>query len=321
MWLVRVLVVLGVWIAAGAAAAQSWPSRPITLVVTFPAGGPADFFGRHLAKGMSERLGQQVVIENRSGVAGVTGIDSVVKSAHDGHTIGLMSSSAGAIMPHLMANMPYDPTRDLAFITLVVRVQEVIVAHPGVGVSTLAELVTKAKAEPGKIAFGSAGAGGVTHLAGELLKREAGIDLLHVPYRGAAPAMADLLPGRTQMAILDIPILLPHIRSGGLKALAMTSATRSPLVPDVPTTAEAGYPSVLSDNWYSLITATGVPAAVQQRLHQAAVETLQTPEVIEAYRAQGGIAGGGSQAELAAFVRGERERWGVIVKAANVKLE
>ncbi len=321
MWLVRVLVLLGVWIAAGAAAAQSWPSRPITLVVTFPAGGPADFFGRHLAKGMSERLGQQVVIENRSGVAGVTGIDSVVKSAPDGHTIGLMSSSAGSIMPHIMPNMPFDPSKDLAFITLVVRVQEVIVAHPSVGASTLAELVAKAKAEPGKIAFGSAGAGGVTHLAGELLKREANIDLLHVPYRGAAPAMADLLPGRTQMAILDIPILLPHIRSGGLKALAMTSATRSPLVPDVPTTAEAGYPSVLSDNWYSLVTGHNVPAAVQQKLYQAAVDTLKTMEVIEAYRAQGGIAGGGSPEELAAFVRSERERWGVIVKAANVKLE
>ena len=171
MRLVRVLVLLCVAFWPWAAFAQAFPTRSMTLVVPFPAGGPADFFGRYLAKGMSERLGQSMVIDNRTGAAGVTGMDAVAKSTPDGHMIGLISASASAIMPNLMAKMPYEPTRDLAMITLVVRIQEVLVVHPSVEVTSLQALIARAKAAPGKIAYGSAGTGGITHLAGELLAR------------------------------------------------------------------------------------------------------------------------------------------------------
>jgi tripartite-type tricarboxylate transporter receptor subunit TctC len=321
MRLVRVLVLLCAASWPWAALAQAFPSRSLTLVVPFPAGGPADFFGRHLAKGMSERLGQSMVIDNKSGAAGVTGMDAVAKSTPDGHMLGLISASASAIMPNLMARMPYEPTRDLAMITLVVRIQEVLVVHAGVEATSLQALVARAKAAPGKIAYGSAGTGGITHLAGELLAREAGIEILHVPYRGAAPAVVDLLAGRVQMAILDLPALLAHIRSGAVRGLAVTSTVRSLLLPDVPTTAESGYPSVLSDNWYGLVAPAATPPATLQRLHAAAIETLKSKDVIDAYASQGGIVGATSPADFAEHVRAERDKWGAISKAANIKID
>ena len=204
--------------AFGAAAQQPFPSKPLTLVVPFPAGGPADTFGRPLAQGMSQRLGQSVVVENKSGAAGVTGIDFVAKAVTDPHVLGLMSASAGAIMQSLMPKMPYDPVKDIAPVTLV----EVLVVSTKLGITDFKGFVARAKANPGKLTYGSAGTGGITHLATELLKREAGIDLLHVPYRGAAPATNDLIAGTVDCALLDVPVLLPHIRSGAVKPLAVT---------------------------------------------------------------------------------------------------
>jgi tripartite-type tricarboxylate transporter receptor subunit TctC len=321
MRLVHVLVLLCAAFWPWPVLSQAFPSRSMTLVVPFPAGGPADFFGRHLAKGMGERLGQSMVIDNKSGAAGVTGMDAVAKSTPDGHMLGLISASASAIMPNLMARMPYEPTRDLAMITLVVRIQEVLAVHPGVEAASLQALVARAKAAPGKIAYGSAGMGGITHLAGELLAREAGIEILHVPYRGAAPAVVDLLAGRVQMAILDLPALLAHIRSGAVRGLAVTSTVRSPLLPDVPTTGESGYASVLSDNWYGLVAPAATPPATLQRIHAAAIETLKSKDVIDAYASQGGIVGATSSAAFAEHVRAERDKWGAISKAANIKIE
>jgi tripartite-type tricarboxylate transporter receptor subunit TctC len=303
------------------ALAQAFPSRTMTLVVPFPAGGPADVFGRLLAKGMSERLGQSVVVDNKTGVAGVTGVDFVAKSAPDGHVFGLGSPSALTLMPQLLATIPYDASKDLAPITLVTRVQEVLGVYPGLGTNTVVDLVAKAKAEPGKINYGSAGLGGITHLAGELFKREAGIEILHVPYRGAAPAVVDLLAGRVQMAILDITAMLAHFRSGALKPLMMTSAKRSPLLPDVPSAVEAGFPKVISDNWYALLTPSGVPAAARARLNAAAVETLKQKEVIDAFAAQGGLVDPGTSETAIAHIAEERARWSAIIKAANIKIE
>lgn len=319
-FLASLVAALALW--STSVAAQNFPSRPITLIVPFPAGGPSDVFGRLLAKGMAERLGQQVVVENKSGAAGVTGVDFIAKAAPDGYVIGLASSSAATIMPHLMGRkMPFDMFKDLAPITLVSRVQEVLAAYPGFGVATAKELAAKAKAAPGKINYGSAGLGGITHLAGELFKRDAGIDVVHVPYRGAAPAIVDLLAGRLEYAILDITIFLPHISAGKVKPLMVTSKTRAPLLPDVPTAAEAGYPEVLSDNWYGLYTAAAVPQAVRDKLYAAAVETLKSPDVIAAYKAQGAITGPLTPAELTAFMREESAKWGAVVKSAHVTLE
>jgi tripartite-type tricarboxylate transporter receptor subunit TctC len=304
-----------------AAAAQAYPAKPVRLIVPFPAGGPADIFGRFLAQGMSTQLGQQVVIENVSGVGGVLGVERAAKSASDGYTLVLNSSSAVSIAPFSMTKMPYDPNKDLTLITTVVRVPEVIGVNPALPVNTLAELIAYAKANPGKVNYGSAGAGSITHLAGELLKVEAGIDMVHVPYKGAAPAVNDLLGGQVQMGVFDVPILLPHIRAGKLKALAITSARRAATLPDVPTTGEAGFPKVLSDNWYGLAGPAGLPPAILKRIHAAAIAALNTSELIEQYAKVSGVPMPASPEEYAVYLVQEQKKWGAVVKAIGFKAE
>jgi len=306
---------------ASARAEAPFPSRPLTFIVPFPAGGPSDIFGRYLAQGMSANLGQPLVVENKSGAAGVTGMDVVAKAVTDPHILGLMSASAGAIMPLLMPKMPYNPARDLAPIVLVVRVQEVLAVNAKLGVSDFASFVALLKAAPGKYSYGSSGTGGITHLAGELFKEETRTDIVHVPYRGAAPATNDLVAGTVQMAILDVPVLLPHIRSGALKALAVTSTERSLLLPDVPSTRELGYRHINSDNWYGLFAPGEVRREARQRIHDAATAALQSKELIDAYAAVGGVVGGGTTSEFATFLRKESEKWGAVIKQANITLE
>ena len=307
--------------ALGAQAQPAFPTKPLTLVVPFPAGGPADIFGRNLAQAMSPHLGQPVLVENKSGAAGVTGVDFVAKAGSDAHVMGLMSASAGAIMQSLMPQMPYDPAKDLAPIVLVERVQEVLAVNAKTGITDLKGLIAYAKANPGKLTCGSAGTGGITHLALELFKRETGTDILHVPYRGAAPAVNDLLAGTVQMTILDVPAVLSHIRSGALTALAITSDTRAPLLPGVPSMKELAYPKVNSDNWYALVSPGGASPDHRKRIYDAASAALKSKEVVDAYAAVGGIAGGGTSAELAAFLKEEVAKWAAVIKAANVKLE
>lgn len=301
--------------------AQAFPNKPIKLIVPFPAGGPADIFARYLAQGMTGELGQQVVIENVSGVGGVLGVDRAAKSAPDGYTLVLNSSSSVTIAPFSMAKMPYDPGKDLTLLTTVVKVPEVLVVNPALGVNSLAELVAQAKANPGKINFGSAGSGTITHLGGELLKVEASVNLVHVPYKGAAPAVNDMLGGQVQMGIFDVPVVLSHIRAGKLKALSVTSARRAPSLPDVPTTAEGGYPKVLSDNWYGLVGPAGLPPAVARRLHAAAVKTLNSKDVIEQYGKVSGIPMPSTPEEYAIYIAQEQRKWGAVVKAIGFKAE
>ena len=304
-----------------AAAAQAYPAKPIRLIVPFPAGGPADIFGRFLAQGMSAQLGQPVLIENVSGVGGVLGVERAAKSPPDGYTLVLNSSSSVSIAPFSMAKMPYNPSKDLGLITTVVRVPEVLAVNPVLPVNTLAELVAYARANPGKINFGSAGSGTITHFAGESLKVEAKINLVHVPYKGAAPAVQDLLGGQVQMGVFDVPILLPHIRSGKLKALVVTSARRAPSLPEVPTTADAGYPKVISDNWYGLVGPAGMPAAVVRRIHAAAVSALNSPELIEQYAKVSGVPMPSTPEEYAVFIAAEQARWGALVREIGFKAE
>jgi tripartite-type tricarboxylate transporter receptor subunit TctC len=293
----------------------------MTLVIPFPAGGPSDVFGRHLAQGMAARFGQSVVVENKSGAAGVTGVDFVAKAGSDPHVMGMMSASAGAIMQHLMPRMPYNPAKDIAPVTLMVRVQEMLVVNSKVGINDFAGFVAAAKARPGKVTCGSAGTGGITHLAIELLKHEARIDILHVPYRGAAPATNDLLAGTVDSTLLDITASLAHIRSGAVKALAVTSDTRSPLLPDVPTMRELSLPKVNSDNWYALISPGESPLAARQKIHEVAVAALRSKEIVDAYAAVGGVVVASTTEELAAFLRAESAKWAEVIKFANVKLE
>jgi tripartite-type tricarboxylate transporter receptor subunit TctC len=317
--LVLSLLVGAFWPAA--AGAEGYPVRPIKLIVPFPAGGPADLFARVLGKEMTTELGQQVVIENRAGVGGLTGVDALAKSAPDGYTVGLNGAAALSAMPFMTSRMPFDWQKDLSLLTLVVRVPEVLVVHPSLGVSTLAELVAYARANPGKINYGSAGTGSITHLVVELLKADAKIDLVHVPYRGAAPAVNDLLGGHVKLVALDTPVLLPNIRSGAVKAIAVTSARRSRMLPEVPTTAEAGFKNVLSDNWYGLSAPAGVPADILEKLHDAATTALRSPEVKKQFDGQDAVPAPTSPAEFAAIVKAEQAKWEPVVIATGARLD
>jgi tripartite-type tricarboxylate transporter receptor subunit TctC len=309
-------------LATGTAVAQSnYPNKPIRLLVGFPAGGPADLFARPLAQGMSAILGQPVLVENRAGVGGLLAVDNVAKAPADGYLLVMNSGSTVAIAPHSMVKMPYDVNKDLAFITSVVKVPEVLVVHPSVQAKSLAELVTYAKANPGKVNFGSAGSGTITHLAGELLKADAKVDMVHVPYKGAAPAVTDLVGGQVQMGVFDVPVVLQHIRSGALRALAVTSATRASSLPDVPTTADEKLPGVISDNWYGLVAPAATPAEVLKRIHAAATTTLRSKEVIEQYARVSGIAIPSSPEEYVKFVEAESKKWGTIIRTIGFKAD
>jgi len=299
--------------------AQAYPTKPVRMVIGFPAGGPADIFGRSLAQGMAAELGQPVIVENIPGVGGVLGVERGVKSAPDGYTIVCNSASPLVIAPFSLARLPYDIKKDIALITLVVRVPEVLAVHPSLPTKDFAELIAYAKANPGKVNFGSAGAGSITHLAGELLKAEAKVDIVHVPYKGAAPAVTDLVGGQVQMGIFDVPVLLSHIRAGKLKALAITSDKRAETLPDVPTTVELKYPHVTSDNWYGLIMPGATPAAIQKRVHAAASAALNSSAVKEQFAKVGGVASPTSPQEYAKFLETEQAKWGKIVNAIGFK--
>jgi tripartite-type tricarboxylate transporter receptor subunit TctC len=301
------------------AMAQAYPTKPVKMIVPFPAGGPADIFGRALAHGMSAELGQPVIIENIAGVGGVLGVERGVKSAPDGYTLVFNSASPLVIAPFSLTRLPYDIQKDIALITLVVRVPEVLAVHPSLPVGSYAELIAYAKANPGKVNFGSAGAGSITHLAGELLKSEAKIDIVHVPYKGAAPAVNDLLGGQVQMGIFDVPVLLGHIRSGKLKALAVASASRAATLPEVPTTAELNYPNVNSDNWYGLVMPGATPADIRKRVQAAAMSALHSSVVQEQFARVGGVASPTTPQEYAKFIETEQAKWGRIVTAIGFK--
>jgi tripartite-type tricarboxylate transporter receptor subunit TctC len=320
MRLLGVLALLVPVLAWGQAASHAnFPTKPVRMVIGFPAGGPADIFGRSLAQGMSADFGQPVIVENIPGVGGVLGVERGVKAAADGYTIVCNSASPLVIAPFSLARLPYDIKKDIALITLVVRVPEVLAVHPSMPVKDFAELIAYAKANPGKVNFGSAGSGSITHLAGELLKAEAKIDLVHVPYKGAAPAVTDLVGGQVQMGIFDVPVLLSHIRAGKLKAFAITSEKRAETLPDVPTTVELKYPNVTSDNWYGLIMAGATPAAIQKRVHAAATAALNSAAVKEQFAKVGGVAAPSTPQDYAKLVEGEQAKWGRIVNAIGFK--
>jgi tripartite-type tricarboxylate transporter receptor subunit TctC len=306
--------------ASTGAQAQAWPNRPITLYVPFAAGGPSDMFGRTLARGLSAELGQQVVVENKGGMGGLVGVAAIAKAAPDGYTIGMNATGPSAIAPFMVPTMPFED-KDLALLTPVALVQMIVAVSSRLPVNSVAELIAYAKANPGKINYGSSGPGGISHLAAELFRSAAGIDIVHVPYRGAAPAVQDLLAGQVQMVVLDVGVLLPHIRSGNIKPLAATSKSRSALLPDVPTTTEVGLPTVLSDNWYGLAAPAGVSKPVLDRIHAAAVAVLNTKEAAEPMMAQGAVIRPMTPAEFTDFVRLEREKWGPVVKASGAKME
>jgi tripartite-type tricarboxylate transporter receptor subunit TctC len=319
--LFRVLCLIGLVTWPGVLAAQDFPNRPIKFIVPFPAGGPADTISRIVTDKMSTLLGQPIVIETRSGAGGMIGIASVAKSSPDGYTIAIAPSSQLAMNVNLRNDMPFHPLKDLALITQIVSVPEILVVNEKVPVKTLAELVALAKAEPGKLVYASTGHGGMPHMAMELFRLTAGIQLVHTPYTGAAPAVNDLLGGHVQMMFADVPVLLGNIQAGKLKALAIGSKTRIANLPSVATTAELGMPQVEADNWYGLVAPAATPQLVLAKLQTAAAEALRSAEVKDKLAAQSVIAVGNSSADFAAYVKSEIERWGKVIKEAGIKVK
>jgi tripartite-type tricarboxylate transporter receptor subunit TctC len=297
--------------------AQDFPSKPIKLIVPFPAGGPNDIIARVVGQRMAELTKQAVIVDNRGGQAGVLGTDAIAKSNPDGYTIGIVSASALVISPS-MEKVPYDPSKDFAPVTLVVTVPEMLVVASNVPAKNMAELVALAKAQPGKLNFASAGLGGLPHLAGELFKLTAKIDVVHVPYRGAAPAINDLLGQQVQMTFLDLPVILPHIKAGALRPIALGARERSPTAPDVPTTAEVGMPDLLIENWYGMIAPAGTPPAIVATLNHVATQAMADPGVKEKLADQGLTVAGDTPEQFREFIGSETAKWAKVIHDAGL---
>ena len=300
------------------AAAGDFPARPIRLIVPFPAGGPNDIIARVIGQRMSELGGQPVLIDNRGGQGGVLGTDAVAKASPDGYTIAISSAGALAISPS-MEKVAYDTLNDLSPVTLVATVPEMLVVATSVSARNMSELIALAGAEPGKLNFASSGPGSLPHLAGELFKLTARIDIVHVPYRGAAPAVNDLLGQQVQMTFLDLPVLLPQIRAGALRPIAIGSAERAPTAPDVPTTAEAGLPGLRIENWYGMVAPKGTPTEIVVALHRLATLAMADPSVKEKLALQGATLIGDTPEHFRAFIADEMDRWAKVIKDAGVE--
>jgi tripartite-type tricarboxylate transporter receptor subunit TctC len=302
------------------AKAQDFPNKQIRLIVPFPAGGPNDIIARVVGQRMSEILKQPLVIDNRGGQGGVLGTDMVAKATPDGYTIGIVSASSLVISP-TMDKVGYDVHKDFAPVTLVTTVPEMLVVATNVPAKNMAELVALARAQPGKFNFASSGIGGLPHLAGELFKLTAKIDIVHVPYRGAAPAINDLLGQQVQMAFLDLPVILPHIKAGLLRPIALGAPERAPTAPDVPTTAEVGMPDLLIENWYGMIAPAGTPEKIVVTLNRVANEAMSDPAVKQKLADQGLTVAGDTPEHFRRFIEAEVKKWAGVIKDAGVPTE
>jgi tripartite-type tricarboxylate transporter receptor subunit TctC len=304
-----------------AAAAQGYPAKPIRFIAPFAAGGALDTLTRTIATRMQENWGQPVVVENRTGAGGNIGADLVAKAAPDGYTLVMGTIATHAINVSLFEKMPYDAVKDFAPVTLAASINNSLSLNPAVPAKNVAELIIYAKANPGKLTFGSAGSGTSQHLAGELFKTMAGVDMQHVPYKGGALAMVDLLGGQISMTFGDIPTALPHIRSGKLRSIAVTGAKRSPLLPDVPTVAEQGLAGFDVTAWFGVFTTAGTPRAVVDRLNAEIVRILDLPDVRDKLNAIGMEPVTNTPDQFAAFVQREIAKWAPVVKASGAKAQ
>ena len=315
--LLTCIVALG---ASAATWAQSWPQKPVRLINPFPPGGGTDTFARPLAARLSQAMGQQFIVENMGGVGGTLGAARAAKEAPDGYTF-LIGAVHHTIAETLYTKLPYHLERDFIPITVIATVPNVIVVNPKHNFKSLAELIAFAKANPGKLNYGSAGNGTTHHLAGELFKQVTGTELTHVPYKGAGPLTQDLLAGQVDLAFDGLGSSASHIKSGRLRPLAVTTPTRSALLPDVPTAGEAGVKGYELTTWYAVWAVKGTPQPIVDRMYQEIAKALQSPEIKLVWDGQGAALGGMPPAEFAALVKQEIARWGKVVKDANIKID
>lgn len=313
--------VAGAALCAGGALAQAFPTKPIRVINGFPPGGPADFISRTIAQKLTEISGQNAIVENRVGANGIIAAEHVARGPADGYAVYVSSASVLVFHKHLYAKLPIDPLTDLAPVSQAVAVPEILAVHPSLPVKTVKDLVELAKKRPGRINYASAGAGGMPHLAAESLNIAAGIKTVHIPYKGAAPAVTDLIGGQVEMTFLDIPVLLPHVRSGKLRALAIASTQRSPVLPDLMTMSEAGYPQVRADNWYGIVVAAATPKPVIARLSELFMRSIEAPETRQRLATLGVEARASTPDAFLAFWRSEYEHWGNLIRTVGIKLD
>jgi tripartite-type tricarboxylate transporter receptor subunit TctC len=315
------LAVAGVLVCTHVSAqAQDYPGRPIRMIVAYAPGGTTDFTARVIGPKLSEVLRQQVVIDNRPGAGGNIGAELVAKSAPDGYTL-LMADTTFGIVPALYARLPFDVQKDFIAVMHVISVPNCLVVHPSVPARSLKELIALAKSRPGQLTFGSGGVGTPLHMGGEQLKLAAKIDIVHVPYKGAAPAMVDLIGGQISMIFPTMTLGLPYVKAGKLRALAVTSAKRSPALPEVPTTAEAGYKDVNATSWFGLVAPAKTPKLIIDRLHAEMAKIMKMPDVRERFEAQHAEVIGGTSQGFGKFISNEIAQWKVVAKAGNIKAE
>ncbi len=321
---------MGIWLRCGAAlllatlasvaAAQGYPTRPVRLIIPFPPGGSNDIVGRMIAAQLGERLGQTMVVDNRGGAGGTIGTELAAKSQADGYTL-LLISTAYAFNTSIYKKLPYDPVKSFAPVALLGSGPGVLVVNPALPVNSVAGLIAFAKERPGKLNNASAGVGSFQHLASELFRIQAGIEWLHVPYKGGGPAMMDLMAGQADASVGSLIQMLPHIRSGKLKALGTTGAKRSPVLPDVPTVAEAGVPGYEATNWWGFLAPAGTPPAIVERLHQEVVAVQASAETKRRFDTEGAEALQMSPADFGAFIAAETAKWARVVREAGISAE
>ena len=315
--------------AAGAAATSTlpafaqdaWPAKPIRLVIPFPPGGATDILGRMVAQELNKALGVSVIAENRAGAGGNIGAEAVAKSAPDGYTLLMGTIGTQSINQSLYPKMAFDPIKDLAPVTLVATVPNVLVVHPSVPANNVRELIALAKSKPGKLNYGSSGNGSSVHLSGELFKSMTGTFMTHIPYRGSAPAVADLLAGQLDLMFDNLPSVISHIKSGKLRALGVTSPKRSPSLPDLPTIAESGVPGYDATSWFCLVAPAGTPQPIVNRVQQIVAKALGTPEIREKLLTLGAEGVGNTPEAFGQFIRAEAAKWAKVVKVSGAKID
>jgi tripartite-type tricarboxylate transporter receptor subunit TctC len=305
----------------GFAAAQAYPSKPIRFVVPYPPGGPLDTVARLLAQKVSENVKQPVIVDNKPGAGGNIGADAVAKSPPDGHTILMGAVATHAINPTLYANIPYDPVRDFLPVTQVASTPNVLIVNSSVPATNVREFIAHAKANAGKLNFGSGSTGSAGHLAGELFKTMAGIDMTHVPYKGAAPAMQDLIGGQVQLMFDNFASASTQVRASRVRALAVTTARRSALAPDLPTIAESGLPGFDISTWFGIFVPAGTPRDIVERLHAEFTRALAAPDVREKMLNLGAEPVGNRPEEFAAYIRAEAEKYGRVIKSSGARAD
>lgn len=318
----RIIWALALAAVAGSAAAQSYPVRPVRLIIPFPPGASTnDILGRLMAQRLTESLGQQIVVDNRPGVGGNMGSEAVAKAAPDGYTLLIGTNGPIAISPHVYKTLGYDPLKDLAPVSLFALVPYAIIVNASVKASNLAELIALAKAAPGQMSYASSGSGSTPHLCGELLKVQTGIDIAHVPYKGGAPAAIDLLAGQVQIYCPGITSVLPHVKSGKLRVLAVTMPKRTAFLPDASTSGEQGLPQLDVNSWVGLLAPARTPAAIVNRIHQDVAQAVGRPEVRSALETNGAEPAAMGPAEFARFLAAESAKWGAVAKAAKLQID